>query len=275
MTLRLASLRLAPVQCSSLGHPETTGLPTIDYYLSSDLMEPQDGDEHYTEQLIRLPNLGFSYTPPTVPYQEVSRERLGLRKTSILYLCSHALFTYLPRYDDVFPRIAGQAGDCQFLFIAHQDEKSPVTVKFHDRLKAAFQRFNMLDKPYVVFLPSLSPARYHAVNTISDIFLDSIGWSANNSTFEAIACNLPVITMPGSLMRQRHCAGILTMMGVTDTVASSHDEYVDMAVRLGKDTALRGQISQKIAVQKHRLYNDKACIRGLEDFLENAIRERA
>jgi protein O-GlcNAc transferase len=275
MTLRLASLRLAPVQCASLGHPDTTGLPTIDYYLSSDLMEPPDGDEHYTEQLIRLPNLGFAYTPPSVPYQEVSRESLGLRKNSILYLCSHALFTYLPRYDDVFPRIAGQAGDCQFLFIAHQDEKSPVTVQFRERLKAAFHRFNIPDKTHVVFLPPLSFAHYHAVNTISDIFLDSMGWSANNSTFEAIACNLPVITMPGSLMRQRHCAGILTMMGVTDTIASSPDEYVDMAVRLGKDAARRAEISRKIAAQKHRLYNDKTCIMGLEDFLEKAIKEKA
>jgi protein O-GlcNAc transferase len=275
MTLRLASLRLAPVQCASLGHPDTTGLPTIDYYLSSELMEPPDGDEHYTEQLIRLPNLGFAYTTPTVPYQEVSRESFGLRKTSILYLCSHALFTYLPQYDDVFPRIAKQVGDCQFLFIAHQDEKSPVTVQFQKRLNAAFHRFKMSDKPYVVFLPSLSPALYHAVNIICDIFLDSIGWSANNSTFEAIACNLPVITMPGSLMRQRHCAGILTMMGVTDTIASSPDEYVDMAVRLGKDAAWRRQISQKIAAQKHRLYNDKTCIHSLENFLEKAIKEKA
>ena len=275
MTLRLASLRLAPVQCASLGHPDTTGLPTIDYYLSSELMEPADGDEHYTERLIRLPNLGFSYTPPTVSDEEVSRKGLGLRETSTLYLCSHALFTYLPQYDDVFPRIAGHAGDSQFLFIAHQDEESAVTIQFRERLKAAFQRFNMSDESHVVFLPSLSPARYHAVNSISDVFLDSIGWSANNSTFEAIACNLPVVTMPGSLMRQRHCSGILSMLGVTDTIASSPDEYVDIAVRLAKDVAWRGQISQKIAGQKHRLYNDKTCIRGLEDFLEKAVKERA
>src|SRR5262249_11664945 len=56
---RLASLRLAPVQCVSWGHPSTTGYPTIDYFLTSEAMEPPDGAEHYTERLGRLPH------PPT------------------------------------------------------------------------------------------------------------------------------------------------------------------------------------------------------------------
>src|SRR6202042_3454456 len=43
-----ASMRLAPVQCTAWGRPVTSGLPTIDYYLSSELMEPENGQEHYT-----------------------------------------------------------------------------------------------------------------------------------------------------------------------------------------------------------------------------------
>jgi tetratricopeptide (TPR) repeat protein len=41
-SLQLAAQRLASVQCNSWGHPETSGLSTIDYFLSSDLMEPPD-----------------------------------------------------------------------------------------------------------------------------------------------------------------------------------------------------------------------------------------
>ena len=58
MSAVLAGLRLAPVQCNALGHPETSGYPTIDYYLSSALMESEDAQKYYTEQLVRLPNLG-------------------------------------------------------------------------------------------------------------------------------------------------------------------------------------------------------------------------
>ena len=60
---KLAALRLAPVQAVGLGHPMTTGLPTMDAFLSSALMEPEDGEDWYTEQLVRLPNLGILYEP--------------------------------------------------------------------------------------------------------------------------------------------------------------------------------------------------------------------
>ena len=206
-----------------------------------------------------------------MPFVELSRDTFGLRQTSVLFLCSHALFTYLPQYDDVFPRIAEQVSDCQFLFIAHQDKKSPVTEQFRLRLKEAFKRFKLGYDRHVVFLPSLSPGSYNAVNVLSDIFLDSLGWSANNSTFEAIACNLPVVTFPGALMRQRHCAGVLKMMGMHETIASSIDNYIDIAVRLGKDSDWREEISAQISSTKHRIYRDKLCITGLEAFIENAI----
>ncbi|MFM7714007.1 MAG: hypothetical protein ACKO7A_15245, partial [Microcystis sp.] len=68
-TTQLAGLRLAPVQCVTWGHPITSGLPTIDYFISSELMEPAQGDNHYSEKLIRLPNLGIAYPKPSLPPQ--------------------------------------------------------------------------------------------------------------------------------------------------------------------------------------------------------------
>ncbi len=273
MTLRLASLRLAPVQCASLGHPDTSGLPTIDYYLSSELMEPVDGDEHYTEKLIRLPNLGFFYSPMKIISGDANRGMFGLNYDSIIYLCSHALFTHLPQYDEIFPRIAKEVQNPQFVFISHFDIKNFVTERFITRLKKTFSSFKIDYEKYVVFLPHLSPERYHLLNSVSDIFLDTIGWSANNSTFEAINFNLPVVTLRGKLMRQRHSAGILTMMGLTETIANSVDEYVEIAVRLGKDVKWRKQISEKIVAKKHRLYDDRKCIDGLEEFLVKAVKK--
>jgi len=45
-TMQIAALRLAPVQCTAWGHPLTSGLPTVDYYLSSELMEPENEQAH-------------------------------------------------------------------------------------------------------------------------------------------------------------------------------------------------------------------------------------
>jgi len=272
MTLRLASLRLAPVQCVTLGHPDTTGLPTIDYYLSSDLMETTDADEHYTENLIRLPNLGFYYMPLDVPSAGVSRETFGLRSGSIIYLCSHALFTHLPQYDVVYPSIARENPDCQFVFIS--DFRYLVIEQFRKRLMKAFSQYNLNADDYVVILPRLDQEQYYALNCLADVFLDTIGWSANNSTFEAIACNIPIVTLPGKLMRQRHCTGILTMMGLTETIATTIDEYIEIASQLGRNVQWRHDISEKIKTQKYRIYQDRECIAALEDFLVQAVEKK-
>lgn len=271
LTVQLASVWLAPVQCASWGHPDTSGLPTIDYYLSSDLMEPPDAENHYTERLVRLPNLSVFYTPPDVRPAEITRETFGLRATAILYLCCQSLFKYLPRYDEVYPRIAEQVKDCQFLFIAHKS--SAVTEQFRSRLYESFKRFHMDAERHVVILPRLDPAQFHGTNLLADIYLDSIGWSGCNSTLEAAACDLPVVTLPGEFMRGRHSFAILTMMGMTETIAETIDDYVMLAVRLARDPEWRRSIANRVAGKKHLLYRDKTCITALEDFLERTVRE--
>ena len=273
MTVKLASLRLAPVQCVSWGHPDTSGLPTLDYYLSSDLMEPHDANDHYTEQLIRLPHLSIFYSPADIPTVDATRKAFNLRQNSTLYLCCQSLFKYLPQYDEIYPQIAREVGDCAFLFISYH-KSDYVTEQFRLRVRKAFEQYGMSADEHVILLPRLDPARYHALNHISDIFLDSIGWSGCNTTLEAITCNLPIVTFSGKLMRGRHSAAILNMMGIKETIAESVNEYIEMAVRLGKDAEFRKYLSDKIAENKHSIYRDRTCITGLEDFLEKAVRER-
>ena len=60
----LSSLRLAPIQCNTWGHPVTSGFKNIDYYFSSDLMESQNSQKNYSEKLITLPGLGINYNFP-------------------------------------------------------------------------------------------------------------------------------------------------------------------------------------------------------------------
>jgi protein O-GlcNAc transferase len=274
LTLRIASLKLAPVQCASWGHPETSGLPTIDYFLSSELMEPPDGETHYTEKLIRLPRLSVYYKPLTAPSATAERSDFGLEDKSLLYLCCQSLFKYLPQYDEVYPRIALQVPDCKFLFISNPVQER-VTEIFRLRLGRAFERFGLNADDYVVFLPRLSPGQYIAVNRMADIYLDSIGWSGCNSTFEAIECGLPIVTFRGELMRGRHSSAILGMMDVEETVADTLEEYVSLATRLGLDADLRTNIAEKICDNRHLIYEDHVCIKGLEDFIEQAVNEAA
>jgi protein O-GlcNAc transferase len=273
LSLQLAAQRLAPVQCNSLGHPETGGLPTLDYFLSSDLMEPPDAAKHYTERLVRLPNLSIYYEPLATSRTTITRGELGVKPDAIVFWCGQSLYKYHPQYDFVFARIAKFAGNCQFVFIKHAKEAA-VADLFHQRLDSAFSQWDLRASDHCLFIESLTTDRYIAAMGACDIFLDSIGWSGFNSTSESLVHNLPVVTLRGALMRGRHSAAILNRIGVGETVADSIDEYVSIATRLATSPEERRRISLEIDRNKHRVYRDRDCIAGLEDFIENAARGR-
>jgi protein O-GlcNAc transferase len=75
-------------------------------------------------------------------------------------------------------------------------------------------------------------------------------------------------------MRGRESGAILTMMDMKETIAASLDDYVDLAGKLGLDSEWRRLISDKISANKHKIYGDRSCITGLEDFLIKAVEQR-
>ena len=151
-----------------------------------------------------------------------------------MFWCAQSLPKYLPQYDQVFPRIARDAGDCQFTFIQFPGA-AQITALFRERLERAFAAFGLNAADHCVFLPRLDPQQFIAAIGACDAVLDSIGWSGCNSVLESLAHDLPIVTMSGSLMRGRHATAILTMMDVRDTVTASIDGYVAAAVRLARD----------------------------------------
>lgn len=269
-TARLAALRLAPVQAAAWGHPETSGLPTIDYFLSSDLMEPPDAETFYSERLVRLPHLSIHYAPLDVVPAAPDLAALGVRQGAVKYLCCQALYKYLPRHDDALARIAAAVPDAQFLFIEHHAAPE-ITTLTRRRIAAAFQANGVDPNERIIFVPPLDAAHYAGLNAACDVYLDSLEWSGGNTTLEAAAAGLPIVTLPGRLMRGRHSAAILTRMGIDDTIARDKDDYVALAVRLGRDAAWRRDMAAKVATSRDRLYRDTAAVRALETLIEGWV----
>lgn len=266
MSMRLASLRLAPIQCTSSGHPETSGLQTIDYFLSSALMEPPDGDRHYTEKLIRLPNLSIYYESYPVPRLLSTRSDFGLKEDAILYWCCQVPIKYLPQYDDVLVKIVREVPNAQLVFVESVEK---LEKPFRLRIKHAFARFGLDASKYCAFLPKLNSREFVTAIHLMDVFLDSLGWSGWNTTMESLPYNLPIVTFPGPFMRSRHTAAILTMMGMEDWIATSLDNYIERAVSLGINPEKRTLMRECIALHKDKVYRDESTIIALENFLKS------
>lgn len=267
-TLMLGALRLAPVQCVAWGHPVTTGLREMDYFLSSELMEPPDGDAHYTERLVRLPNLSIYYNRPG-PIPPRARQDLPVPADGILYLACQSTFKYLPQHDDIYPAIAAEVPDARFLFIL--DTAKVAHAIFSNRLVAAFERHGLDPARHCHFMPRLDPLTYLAVNRIADVFLDSFEWSGGNTSLEALAYGVPALTCPGRFMRGRHTFAMLRRMDLLEGIAEDPADYVRKAARLGREPGLREEIRGLTVERAPRLYGDRAAIDGFARFLDWAI----
>lgn len=265
MTLRLASLRLAPVQIAAWGHPETTGLATIDYYLSAEDMEPPEGRSNYTERLVTLPHLGCCYQPAVVEAVAPDLLRLGLDPQSPLLLCCGVPFKYAPEHDWLLTEIATRLGRCQFVFFTYRLDK--LSMKLARRLETTFARRELDFHRHVKFIPWQNSAGYHGLLKRADVFLDTVGFSGFNTAMQALECGLPVVTREGRFLRGRLASGILRRMGLPELVTKTSEDYVDLAVRLAQDAEFSMRIRGRIDSSRDVLVGDIAPIRAMEEFL--------
>lgn len=271
LTMQLAALRLARVQMAAWGHPETTGLPTIDAYLSAEALEPVGSSIHYSEQLIALPRLGCSYVPPEIITDRADPlADLGLDGEGPLFVSAGTPFKYAPEDDHVFVEIARRLGRCRFAFFEFPRVPALSALVWH-RLEAAFAASGLTFADHALRLPWLSRSAFHALLRRADGMLDTIGFSGFNTTMQALACNLPIVTLEGAFLRGRLAAGVLRTAGLEDLVVTDRRAYVERAVRLATDPNWRLELAARIAARRQFLCHDTGTVRALETALRTAV----
>lgn len=270
MTSKLAALRLAPVQAASWGHPQTTGLPTIDFYLSAELFESGTSDSQYTEKLVRLPNLGCHFEPSAVIPEAVDLAELGVRPETTLYICAGMPYKYTPRHDALFVRIASAVPSALFMFFEHS-LSAPLSRRLMQRLGRAFAAAGLDPDRHLVLGPWQSVARLHSLLSQASVFLDTVGFSGFNTVMHAVDSGLPVVTQRGEFMRGRLGSAILERMGLHDQVCADDDEYVALAVRLSTDPVARAAVCARMVGGRAALYRDQDSIRVMEEWITNAV----
>ena len=270
-TFTLAGLRLAPVQCSGWGHPNTTGLPNVDWFISCEAMEPAGAAAHYSERLALLPGLGTRYSLPKETARG-TRADYGIPDDRTAYLVPQSLFKIHPDNDDLIARVLERDPDgVAVMFASNHDV---LTQSFASRLSKALAKRNLdIHKRVVFIMPFVPHPTYLRLNELCDVMLDTLHWSGGNTSLDALATGLPVVTMPGGLMRGRQSQAMLRILGVEGLVVKDVDGYVDLAVNLGRDAAARKGLAARILASRGALFERDEPLRALEDFLERAALE--
>jgi protein O-GlcNAc transferase len=278
LTVKLASLRLAPVQAVTWGHPETSGLPTIDLYFSAQAFEPVDSAlNNYSEKLVTLPHLSVYVEPLALPYTDPDLISLKLPTDQALLLCPGQPFKYAPQYDDVWVQIAkglqrkyffrkSSAG--RLIFFRSQNDTLDRTLE--QRLRAAFARGGIDFDAHASIIPFLDHPRFFGLMRRSSLMLDTLGFSGFNTALQGIECDLPVLAFEGDFMRGRLASGILRELELPELVAASTDDFVHKAVTLAKNPEHLRELKSKVVERRARLFRNLIPVRALERCLIDA-----
>lgn len=234
------------------------------------MLEPSNGQDFYSEKLIKLPNLGTYFENQPIEAVDPDLESLGINPSIPILLCAGSPSKYTPDYDSVLIKIAEKVGKCQFVFF-HFDEN--LTAILRERLNNAFAAAKLDTNQFLRFIPFLKKEEFHGLLQKADLYLDTVGFSGFNTAMQAIVSNLPIVTIEGSKMRGRLASAILNQIGLQDFVCYSKDEYVDLTVELIQNKELLRSYKDKIIKAKATLFNDVAPIRALESFLTQQIQK--
>jgi predicted O-linked N-acetylglucosamine transferase (SPINDLY family) len=266
----LAHSRLARVQCMTWGHPVTSGIPTVDYFISSEALEPGGSEAQYTESLVRLPHPAVYYhRPSSTAASAKSRRDFGFDDGVTLYGCLQMLQKFHPESDEVLGEIlrADPSGLVLIVQGIAQRWDECLLARFRRSIPDVAERIRFVQRqPYPDFL---------ALTRACDVMLDPLHFGGGNTTYEALAFGVPVVTLPSGLLRGRITKALYNQMGLDECVADSKTRYVEIASTLGRDRDARRAASERILERADVLFENKACVRGLEDFLVRVADPRA
>ncbi|XP_022839387.1 Glycosyl transferase, family 1, partial [Ostreococcus tauri] len=281
-----AMAKLAPVQITTHGHPVTSGIPELimDYFLSWDLAELPDkvrAQTFYTEKLLLIKSnkQAWEYFVPRTkdevslikghaPFSQFTRENIdfipdeGMRKLSVegatWYFCPQAAFKYHVTFDRILGEI--QKRDSSAVIILMQltsDNLEDLHAKVIERLST----HGGVDLDRVVFIPRMKHYQLMAMYKFSDVVLDSVYFGGDTTTREAFEVGSPVVTLPGKTIGQRWTQAYYKVMGISDYIVDTADEYVSVATKFANadsETKRRARERIKTAYHKKLVANPKA-----------------
>lgn len=263
-TYFLAFSRLARVQCVAGGHPVTTGIAAMDYFVSSKLAETADADSHYSEKLVRLPFGMFYFPRPTVPDVFKDRAELGLPKNGRIYLCPLTLFKLHPDFDVALSRILELDSEGQVILVSDKKFNNWQTL-----LEARFARtIPATVRGRITFLPwVINPQDFICLNKAADVVLDSFHFGLGTTAIAICSVGTPFVTKPSEFLRGRVGLLFSKILDVMECVAEDCEDYAQKAVAIANDQELRQRIQSKILTNNHLLFENEQAITDMVEFL--------
>jgi len=238
-TDRLAMCRLGRVQATTWGHSDTSGMDSIDYYISSRLYEVDDAQKYYSECLIQTNCLNVFYPKSTKectvhidePYMVLAATKFKMNSETIL--------------------------------MTKQVQELTGTLL----IVTAYADTEILDKynlNYKVF-PRSELSVFMALLGGAELVLDSYPFGNCNIALQALNMGARVVTLPSNRLFGRFTQGFYKKMGYTDLIATSKDDYIMKCVRVIRDKNLG---KKEISDNNWKLFEDSQTLTNFDEIFK-------
>ena len=280
----LAYSRIAEVQIATWGHSETSGIDTIDYFISSEYFEnaqstlnkPQD---NYTEKLILFKSLGTYYISPHKLFIEnnpkyidqnkkqsikKSKTDYGFIKEQNLYVCLQTFYKLNPDFEKCLARILELDPNGIILL----SNTFPFCKSHLIRIKKIFGDEKL---KRVRWFGSLEKDEFLNLVSICDVCLDPFPFGGFNTSYDAFDYNIPVITMDNcEFLHGRFTSGLYKKMGLYDCecIVNTTEQYAQIASQIGINEKLRHKINRNIEMKKHLIFQEQASVDEWNEIFE-------
>jgi len=225
--LPLLAHRVAPVQISYLGYPNTTGLSAMDFRFTDGIVDPPGAaDGRHSEKLVRFAPCAWTYQPRTdAPGTEIA----GGRAFTFGSFNNPAKLS--GRILRVWARVLRAVPGSRLLLKGHGLDAPRMREDFAARFADAGGDPAQLD-----MLDRVPTARAHLeLYARVDVALDPFPYHGTTTTCEALWMGRPVVTLAGDDHRSRVGVSLLNAVGHPEWIARDEADYVDIAVRLAAD----------------------------------------
>ncbi|PKL75540.1 MAG: hypothetical protein CVV27_14825 [Candidatus Melainabacteria bacterium HGW-Melainabacteria-1] len=258
----LASQRLAPVQATLGSLLVTSGLKTLDYFLSFDWLEPDDAEHHYTEHLIRLQ--GTPAQTSSLPDQFMGRELTRLKNHERYYFCplpcSSLHRDFLPYLAEIL-RLDPEG----YLFLPGFQSR------LDQQLMVWFKQNHPEVSDRIRLLQGMSRMAFLSLCREVNVLLDPMYVGLSYALWQLIPLATPIVTWPSGQARGRMTAGLYRQIKQNESIADTQADYAPLAVALAKDAQAKQRFREHIAHEPRRLFQFQDFRVSLEAFVDSAL----
>ena len=252
--------RVAPIQISWCGYPNTTGLSGMDYLIADRNLIKPDEEKYYSEKIIYLPeiwNCHYGYDS-----KREFNSAPSISKKSITF----GSFNNFRKINDdviqVWSKILKKVKNSKLML----KTSFPIST---ERFKEEFDKYGVLES--VIILPFKKKFSNH-LETYKDIdiALDTFPYNGVTTSFEAIWMGVPVVTMKGQNLNSRCGESINKNANLASLIGNDKEDYIKKAVNLALNEEELIKIRKNIYdnVSKTPLFDKKKFSDGFFSSLE-------